>query len=228
MWPLLGAVFHAALWSLLSLLALVPGLAWLLRWNERRDSRQDAPPIEERRLAEIVRREDRIVQNHMASIVLIRPGVLRTVVIRAGHLGLHLVLRVLPRARLGFLGSMRTVHFAHWAFLNNTSRLLFVSNFDHSWDSYLDDFIEKAHGGLTLAWGCSVGFPATRWLVRGGAQDGRRFKTWALASRAVSRFWYSAYPTLTVDRIERHADITRGLRRRTLTDEEARAWLRLL
>ena len=57
---------------------------------------------------------------------------------------------------------MRTVHFAHWAFLNNGSRLLFFSNFDHSWGSYLDDFIEKAHVGLTLAWGSSVGFPTSR------------------------------------------------------------------
>jgi hypothetical protein len=57
---------------------------------------------------------------------------------------------------------MRTIHFAHWAFVSNGSRLMFLSNFDHSWDSYLDDFIEKAHGGLTLAWGSGVGFPPTR------------------------------------------------------------------
>ncbi len=164
----------------------------------------------------------------MASLVLIRPGVMRATVIRVGHLGLHLLLRVLPEARQGYLGAMRTVHFAHWAFLNNRSRLIFVSNFDHSWGSYLDDFIEKAHAGLTLAWGCSTGFPRTSWLVRGGAADGRRFKTYALASRAVSRFWYSAYPWLTVDRIERNAEIVKGLRRSRLGPKEAQAWLRLL
>ena len=69
---------------------------------------------------------------------------------------------------------MRTVHFAHWAFINNGSRLMFFSNFDHSWDSYLDDFIEKAHGGLTLAWGSGVGFPPTRFLVLDGASHGRQ------------------------------------------------------
>ena len=93
-------------------------------------------------------------------------------------------------------------HFAHWAFLNNGSRLLFFSNFDHSWGSsarQTSDFIEKAHAGLTLAWGCGVGFPPTRFLIYDGASHGRQFKNWALASRAVSRFWYSAYPDLTVD-----------------------------
>ena len=111
----------------------------------------------------MTRREDRIPQNHMGSVVVVKPGVLRSALFRAGYLGLGLVLRVV--ATDGYLGSMRTVHFAHWAFVNNGSRLMFFSNFDHSWDSYLDDFIEKAHGGLTLAWGSCIGFPPTRFLV---------------------------------------------------------------
>ena len=120
---------------------------------------------------------------------------------------------------------MGTVHFAHWAFVNNSSRLMFFSNFDHSWGSYLDDFIEKAHPGLTLAWGAGVGFPPTRFLVLDGASHGRQFKTWALASRAVSRFWYSAYRNFTVDQIERQARIAEGLRKARLNPKEAQAWL---
>jgi hypothetical protein len=225
---LLGQVLVATAWGIAGLVPLAFGLAWLVRHNERRDAPQDLPPLDPQQLAEIVRREDRVTQNHMASLVLIRPGIMRSLVIRAGHRALHLALRVLPGSRAGYLGSMRTVHFAHWSFLDNGSRLVFLSNFDHSWPSYLDDFIEKAHGGLTLAWGCSVGFPRTSWLFRDGAADGRRFKTYALASRTVSRFWYSAYPRLTVDRIERHSAIAEGFRARALSDKESAAWLRLL
>jgi hypothetical protein len=195
----------------------------ILRYLEQRDSWHDAPHVDEGTLREMVRREDWIAQNHMGSIVLIKPGVLRSIIIHAGHLGLGLFLRV--TATNGYLGSMRTVHFAHWAFLNNHSRLLFFSNFDHSWDSYLDDFIEKAHAGLTLAWGCSVGFPPTRFLVLDGASHGRLFKSWALASRAVSRFWYSAYRHLTVDQIERNGRIANGLRRTSMSDKEAARWM---
>src|SRR4029077_10022003 len=90
------------------------------------------------------------------------PGILRMALVRAGHRGLGLVLRVVAAG--GYLGSMGRVHFAHWAFVNNASRLMFFSNFDLSWESYLDDFIEKAHGGLTLAWGSGVGFPAAPFL----------------------------------------------------------------
>ena len=198
-------------------------LAWL-RYLERRDSSQDAPPQDERILREMVRREDWIAQNHMGSLVLVKPGVLRSILAHAGHLGLGLFLRV--QATNGYLGSMRTVHFAHWAFVNNSNRLMFFSNFDHSWASYLDDFIEKAHAGLTLAWGSGVGFPPTRFLVLDGASHGRQFKDWALASRAVSRFWYSAYDDLTVDQIERQARIALGLRKAKLKPKGADTWLR--
>jgi hypothetical protein len=209
--------------GLLSLVVTIPLIILWLRYLELRDSSHDAPQTKEHLLREMIRREDWVAQNHMGSIVLLKPGILRSAVVRAGHLGLGLLLRV--KATDGYLGSMRTVHFAHWAFLNNGSRLLFVSNFDHSWDSYLDDFIEKAHAGLTLAWGCGVGFPPTRFLLFDGASHGRKFKNWALASRTVSRFWYSAYPTLTVDQIERNYRIASVLHKQTPSDMEVRQWM---
>jgi hypothetical protein len=218
-----AAIWPALLVGLLSLIVTLPALLMWLRYLEQRDSAHDAPHPNEGVVREMVRREDWVAQNHMGSIVMIKPGVLRSIIIRVGHYALGLVLRVV--ATNGYLGSLRTVHFAHWAFLNNGSRLLFFSNFDHSWDSYLDDFIEKAHNGLTLAWGCGVGFPPTRFLIYDGASHGRRFKNWALASRAVSRFWYSAYPSLTVDQIERNNRIANGLRYATLSEREARTWI---
>ena len=221
-WPLTVRIMTVGVLS--AFVFSVPAILLWLRWLERRDSSHDDPPVDERMLRQMTRREDRIVQNHMGSIVLVKPGVLRMALFRTGHLGLGLVLRAI--ATNGYLGSMRTVHFAHWAFINNGSRLMFFSNFDHSWDSYLDDFIEKAHGGLTLAWGSGVGFPPTRFLVMDGASHGRQFKAWARHSMAVSRFWFSAYKDYTVDQIERHARIADGLRKHTLTSEEAAVWAR--
>ncbi|MEL7348952.1 MAG: hypothetical protein AAFN17_14440, partial [Pseudomonadota bacterium] len=203
---------------------IVPGLVAWLRYLENRDSTRYAPRIDPDVVAAMARREDWIPQNHMISVVNIRPGVLRTIIIRIGHATLGRLLRV--TATDGYLGSMRTVHFAHWAFQNNCSRLVFFSSFDQSWGSYLDDFIEKAHAGLTLAWGCGVGFPPTRFLLYDGASHGRLFKTWALASRTVTRFWYSAYPDLSVDQIERNHRVANGLRKTTLDDDELTSWVR--
>lgn len=206
-----------------SLIVILPLVILWLRYLEKRDSSQDDPPLDAGVLRQMARQEDWVAQNHMGSIVRIKPGVLRTILLRAGHLGLGLLLRV--TATNGYLGSMRTVHFAHWAFLNNGSRLLFLSNFDQSWGSYLDDFIEKANTGTTLAWGAGVGFPPTRFLIYDGSANGRKFKAWALASRAVSRFWFSAYPKLTVNQIERNNRIADGLRKTDLSAEEAKLWM---
>lgn len=224
--PLGEALRGAAVWLAWGLVAVpvvVAGLVLWLRYLERRDSSQDAPPVDPRMLREMARREDWIPQNHMGSVVLVKPGVLRTILLRAGHLGLGLLLRV--KARDGYLGSMRTIHFAHWALVNNNSRLMFFSNFDQTWESYLDDFIEKAHAGLTLAWSNGIGFPPTRFLVKDGASHGRQFKEWARHSMTVSRFWYSAYKHLTAEQIERNYRIALGLRKPRLTDKEAAQWI---
>ncbi len=210
-------------WGIVSLPVTLAGFVLWLRTLERADAAQDAPPVDPLMLREMARREDWIPQNHMGSVVLIKPGVLRMIIIRAGHHGLGLALRIV--ARSGYLGSMRTIHFAHWAMVNNKSRLMFFSNFDQTWESYLDDFIEKAHGGLTLAWCCGVGFPPTRFLVKDGASHGRQFKEWARHSMTVSRFWYSAYKDLTAEQIERNFRIACGLRKPILSDKEAASWI---
>jgi MFS family permease len=199
-----------------------PAIVLWLRRLERRDSSQDAPPVNHALMRDMAEREDLVAQNHMGSVVLVKPGILRMALFRAGHLGLGLFLRM--TAISGYLGSMRTVHFAHWAFVNNRHRLMFFSNFDHSWESYLDDFIEKAHGGLTLAWGSGVGFPPARLLVLDGASHGRKFKAWARHSMVPNVFWFTAYKDLTVDQIERNFRIADGLRKAALGRKEAEAW----
>lgn len=202
-------------------LSLAAILFWL-RQIEITDPSHGSPPVNESRMKAMLQREDLSAQNHMGSLVLVKPGLLRAGLIRAGMIGFGLVLRI--AARSGYLGSMRTIHFAHWALVSNGGRLIFFSNFDGTWESYLDDFIEKAHPGLTFAWCNGVGFPPTRFAVLDGATQGRLFKTWARHSMAVSLFWYSAYPDFTVEHIERHARVADGLRRATLPQKEALAW----
>ena len=217
---------RAAVLGLASMMAAVPLLLLWLRWLEVRDPSQDGPPTSPESLKQMAEAEDQVVQNHMSSLVLIKPGILRAALIRVGLWNVGLILRTL--ATDGYLASMRTIHFAHWTLASNGGRLLFFSNFDGSWESYLDDFIEKAHGGLSLAWGNCVGFPPSCFLVLGGASQGRQFKAWARHSMAPALFWFSAYPNDTVNQIERQAALAEGLRRPTLNEEEATAWMRTL
>jgi len=83
--------------------------------------------------------EDWLPQNHMVSVVSMRPQILRRVLAYFVTAGARLALQAIVKD--GYLGSMRTIHFAHWAFVNNGSRMLFLSNYDFSWETYFDDFI---------------------------------------------------------------------------------------
>lgn len=216
--------------AILTLLATGTVLAWrsivTLRSLESTDYNQSKPALDPDQLADFARFEDQIVQNHLASMVLVKPGTLRSMIIHAALYALRLYV---PFANYdGYLGAMRTIHFAHWTLIGNEGRLLFLSNFDGSWQSYLDDFVDKAAAGLTLAWGNCVGFPETKWLVKDGAAHGTQFKAWARQSQTSSPMWYSAYRTLTVNQIIRNAEIVDGLRKTALAGEEANKWATLL
>jgi len=203
-------------------LFLLPASLIYLRYLERHDSSQVAPEIDPVMLRQMIELEDWIPQNHMVSIVSMRPQVMRRFIAYAGTSLIHLGLRAAVHD--GYLGSMRTIHAAQWAFVNNDSRLLFLSNYDLSWEAYFDDFIEKAHQGVTAVWGGSVGFPPTTMLIEDGAAYGRAFKRWARHSMSPTRFWVSAYPHLTVDQIERNNRIANGLCAAKLSPKAASKW----
>lgn len=170
--------------------------------------------------------EDRpgYVQNHLTSVVAIKRGPVR-------HHVLKLVLRAIDTlARVDFvngtLGGISSIHFAHWSIIDEGKNLLFVSNFDGSWESYLDDFIELAHVGLTAVWSNGQGFPRTRFLVQEGATHGLQFKHWARRSQQVTDVWFSAYPGLGVTTIDNNSAIRAGLA--AAPTEGIAAWLRRL
>ena len=207
---LYAASVRALVTGLLTIPLPILALVLWLRWLEERDSVQETPKVDPEKLRLIKARENEAEQNHMGSVVLVKPGILRAVVLRAGLWGLGYLLRVM--ATDGYLASMRTIHFAHWAIAGSGGQLIFFSNFDGSWESYLDDFIEKAHQGLTLAWTNGVGFPYTRFLVNEGASRGRLFKAWARHSMAEGLFWFRAYQGLSVNQIERQYRIAKRSR----------------
>jgi hypothetical protein len=203
--------------------ALVVAAIVDLRWLEQRDPPHDQPRLDPARMLDMAKHEDHISQNHMISIVHVKPGILRYVLLHAGLTAAGLYLRLF--ARSGYLQSMRTIHFANWTLVSNDGRLMFNSNFDGSWASYLDDFIEKAHSGLTLVWTNGIGFPVTRFLFMEGAIRGQKFKNWARHSMVRSDFWFSAYKEYTVNQVERQVRIADGLRQQVLSEEEAKGWL---
>jgi deferrochelatase/peroxidase EfeB len=175
-------------------------------------------------VAAIMRQENVAAQNLLAAVSIMKPGRLRGFTIR---LSFWLIAQLAARFyRPGFLISIGTIHFARWVMVPKTGDLLFLSNYDGSWESYLEDFITKAHTGLTGVWSNTVGFPKASNLFLEGATDGDRFKRWARRQQVPTSFWYSAYRDLTTANIRTNATIRQGLGA-VMTEDEARRWLAL-
>jgi hypothetical protein len=126
----------------------------------------------------------------------------------------------------GSLGGISSIHFARWVLIDEGRRLLFFSNYDGSWESYLGDFIDKAALGLTSIWSNTEEFPKTKFLLFKGARDEERFKAWTRAHQIPTQLWYSAYPDLTVQNILASRKICAELRRGLKKDREIDRWLR--
>ena len=217
----LGALLFAS-----ELLVAVIGLALCyvtIRVSEQVDAPQDEEPDADR-LAAITVLENQTAQNHLAGVSVMKAGPVRRLALRLalwfiGEFGRY-------QSPPGYLSDIGTIHFARWILLPGNSKLLFLSNYDGSWTSYLEDFIARAHRGLTAIWSNTRDFPKTTGLIDGGASDGERFKRWARRQQRPTRFWYSAYPFLTTARIRANARICHGLVAAG-TEEEAQRWLSL-
>jgi hypothetical protein len=99
-----------------------------------------------------------------------------------------------PLVRLSF------IHFAHWNIVTripengppqaperlNYHYSLFLSNFNGSWDDYIDAFSRNLTLQMKLLWGSSYGFP--------GPQPVDRFEAYIRRNEYVTSYYWSAYP----------------------------------
>jgi hypothetical protein len=207
------------------LLLAAPGLAAALRSKELSDrpAPPGFPPAWVRKLAE---REDFQVQNQLTHVVAVKPGWLRQVLLRAVLRTINLLARY--EYNQGALGGITTIHYARWVLIEGGRRLVFFSNYDGSWESYLGDFVDKAHVGLTSIWSNTEGFPRTKWLIGEGATDEDNFKAWTRSHQVPTPLWYTAYPELTVRNIRQNAKVCAGLVQKPVGAEALAAWLACL
>jgi len=125
----------------------------------------------------------------------------------------------------GWLGNAPGIHFGHWHIIDNGRRFLFCSNYDGNFGGYLDDFINGAAVGTTLAWRWTElnprapalegqpgiakarSFPPTRFVVFRGVKCELRFKSYARDSMLPHLYHFDAC-NRTVDQI----NLATGLR----------------
>ncbi len=221
---LIIAILILLLLPFVPLLILVSGIALImLRWHEKQDIYQEEKYSELRDTKILQQQEDRIIQNQLTHLVELKPGLFRYLTLRLVLESIYFLARFYYNK--GKLGNIETIHFARWVIIDKGKRLLFFSNYDGSWESYLSDFTDRASAGLTAVWSNTKGFPRSRFLIYDGAKDEQRFKAWTRRHQIYTDVWYSAYKTLTVKNINNNTEINEALFRK-MTDNELMDFLR--
>ena len=128
--------------------------------------------------------------------------------------GRHLTFTLAKLEQLSF------IHYARWAVIPrfpdgdggerlHHSYLYFESNFNGTWDQYIDAFSEVVPGRMRAIWGTSYGFP--------GPIPVEPFKAYIRKNEFVANHYWSAYPAATTTEIisaARVAQAVNDLRRR--------------
>jgi len=158
---------------------------------------------------DIAETEDHALQNALTHVVPLKDAN-RLAVLRAAHGYIDLMAKK-HFDDIGQLGGIPTIHFAKWLLVDEGTRLLFLTNYDSSWESYLGDFVDRAPVGLNLAWTCTDNYPTTFLLVLLGATDEERFKAWSRAHQRPTQVFYTAYPELSIAALNNNTWIRCGL-----------------
>jgi hypothetical protein len=231
----LAVTFEASRWTVIAVGAAMPILlAVAIFAAEHADDRRLVPEPDVAggdHLGEVRDEEDHVVQNALTHLSVVKAGWLRFVILKYVFWAIKQRVLLIDRYQ-GSLGGIASIHFARWVELDaergaKRRRLLFLSDYDGSWESYLGEFVDRASQGLTAVWSNTENFPTTRWVSRQGAQDEQRFKAWTRNRQLKTPVWYTAYPDRTLDNVENDVRIARLLATAKGSEEDA-AWLALL
>lgn len=108
--------------------------------------------------------------------------------------------------RTGTLRTLSFIHFARWIVIRRLpdhgqprerlrpALLMFESNYNGTFDQYIDAFSSILASGMSAIWGTSYGFP--------GPKPVAPFKAYIRANEFEADHYYAAYPTATTTMIE--------------------------
>ena len=170
--------------------------------------------------------EDYSVTNQFSAMGSIKPGVFRRVLARVILWVVNLSTQVIYTK--GRLARVHSIHSARWVYIDGGMRLLFVSNYDASLDSYMDDFINKVAFGLNAVFSNGIGYPRTDWLVLKGAKNEQLFKYFIRRHELPTEVWYNAHEGFTAVDLERNSRIRDGIQRRGMSDRDLASWVAML
>jgi hypothetical protein len=148
-------------------------------------------------------------QNHMCTLATVKPSRFRAMMIRLGLFATKILASKV--FILGHLDTITTIHFARWSLIDNDRHVLFLSNYDGSWSSYIDDFSDPPH--LNAVWGNTERFPPTRFMLWQGARLIQQFQAHVVEEFQPAYFFHRPYGDNTVQNLIRYLELRDALAR---------------
>ena len=148
-------------------------------------------------------------QNHMCTLATVKPSRFRAAMIRLGLFATNILANKV--FILGHLDTITTIHFARWSLIDNNRHVLFFTNYDGSWSSYIDDFSDPPH--LNAVWGNTERFPPTRFMLWQGARLIQQFQAHVVEEFQPAYFFHRPYDDYTVQNLIRYLELRDALAR---------------
>jgi hypothetical protein len=146
-------------------------------------------------------REDVVTQNQLTLVTVVDPEQVARVKSVMAAIDSY-ARRLAPP---GSLIGISTIHFVRWLLVDDDRRLVMLSDYDGSWENYIDEFAEMILSGLDAIWETSFGFPPD------GARDLPAFKRFLRAHQVPAEVFFSAYPDQTILNIARNTRLARAV-----------------
>jgi hypothetical protein len=148
--------------------------------------------------SKVIEDQRQMAQNQFLTLHAIQPGFFNINILILKII-LWLAAGRAKKAKGNLLG-IPTIHSLRWlivpaGIMSNKPYLLFESNYNGSWDSYVDDFVQYACLRMNLIWGKCQDYQSQ------GAKDVEWFKQHIRNYLFPAQSYYSAYPDLTVRNI---------------------------
>ncbi|HEY6546893.1 MAG TPA: hypothetical protein VI589_03270, partial [Vicinamibacteria bacterium] len=137
------------------------------------------------------REEDAVTQNQLTLVTSIRGGARRQVEAVMALIDAYSKHLAPPGSLIG----ISTIHFVRWLVIDDGRRLMMLSDYDGSWEAYIDEFAEMILSGLDAIWGTAFGYPPE------GARDLAAFKRFLRCHQVPASVFYSGYPDSTVQNL---------------------------
>lgn len=195
----------------------------LVRRLERAQA-NDAPKPAPGAVETLQLREDHRVQNPLTMRSRVRPGRLRAWV-------LGVVLRGAEDAtrhvwNQGQLAGIDTIHCARFLRCDDNRTLLFISDYDGSWERYLRDFLSVGQVAVMPIFTHAQGCPPTLGLRHPTPGFAARFLDFTRHDQVHTHLWYSTFPTDSLRNLLADRRVVDGLFAEFADEAAAAAWLR--